>query len=604
MAHPPAPSPMGEPETLPQMFQASAARRPDHPALMGKLPEGGWRTITWAGYARYVRELGNFLLALGVQKGDRVALLAHNSPEWAIADFAVLHAGAVTVPIYETLAPDKVAAILRDSGARVAFAGSRAQAEALLGHAALELVVSFEPAQRSLGKQVVDWPDALGQGSAWARDHAGALDQRAAAVEPGDLASLIYTSGTTGEPKGVMLTHRNFVSNVLDSLKVVPATEDELFLSFLPLSHSFERMAGHFTPARLGCTVAFAERIEKLPENLLEVRPTVMNAVPRLFEKMWARVEAGAREQGKEAVFQRAVEAGREHARVTRASRGKASVVLNLKHRIFDKLVFAKVRARVGGRVKYFVSGGAHIPEDLEWSFAAVGLPILGGYGLTETAPVIAVNGLQTWRPGSVGKPIPDVQVRIAADGEIIVRGPNVMQGYYRKPKETAEVLDAEGWLKTGDVGHLDEDGYLYVTDRKKELFKTSGGKYVAPQPIEEMLRGSPLIAEAVCVGDERPYIVALVVADADAVKAWGRAQGGDAPLEALLRDERVIAAIHKDIESVNAKLSRWETVKRWTLLPGELTQAGGELTPTLKVKRRVVNEKYADAIEALYRSG
>ncbi|HEV8360675.1 MAG TPA: long-chain fatty acid--CoA ligase [Candidatus Thermoplasmatota archaeon] len=595
---------MTPPRTLPEMFQATAKRRGDAPALKAKLPHGGWRTITWAGYARYVRDAASFLLTLGVKEGDRVALLSKNSPEWAVTDLAILHAGAVTVPIYETLAADKIAHILKDSGARVAIAGTRAQAEKLLGllGTRLEVVVCIEPTQGQLGKQCLDWADALRQGAVWDQEHRAHIEARWRSVKAEDLASLIYTSGTTGEPKGVMLTHGNFVSNVRDALQRIPCNEDELFLSFLPLSHSFERMAGHFVPVYLGCTVAYAESIEKLPENLLEVQPTVMNAVPRLFEKMWARVEAGAREQGKERIFQRAVETGRDYVRITRAEKRAAPFLLKLKHRAFDRLVYAKIRARVGGRVKYFVSGGAHISEELEWNFAAVGLPILGGYGLTETAPVIAVNSFEDWRPGSVGKPIPECEVRIAADGEIEVRGPNVMKGYFNLRKATNDVFTEDGWLRTGDIGHLDTDGFLFVTDRKKELFKTSGGKYVAPQPIEDQLRASPLIMEAVCVGDGKPYVAALVVPDLDALAAWAKQQGiptEDKP--ALARDERCVAAIHAEIEKVNARLSKWETIKRWTLLPRELTQEHGELTPTLKVKRRVIAERYADAIAALY---
>jgi long-chain acyl-CoA synthetase len=597
-------APQAAPATLPQMFQDTVQRRGDAPALKAKLPRGGWRTITWAGYARYVHEMACFLLSLGVKKGDRLAIMAPNSPEWAISDLAMQHCGALNAAIYETLAPDKVAYILADSGARVAFAGTRKEAESLAGNlkgTSVELVVSFEPARGALGKQVVDWDDALAQGRAWAKAHPRGFEERWRSVEPSDLACLLYTSGTTGEPKGVMLSHANFVSNVLASLHVLPFVGDETFLSFLPLSHSFERMAGHYVPVRLGCLVAFAESIEKLPENLLEVKPTIMTAVPRLFEKMWARVEAGAREQGKEQAFRKAVEAGREHARITKAEHRRAPLVLAIKVKLFDKLAYAKVRERVGGNIRLFVTGGAHIREDLEWNFTAVGLPILGGYGLTETSPVISVNSFDHWRPGSVGKPIPGVEVRIADDGEILCRGPNVMQGYWRKEGETKKVLE-DGWLHTGDIGHLDPDGFLYVTDRKKELFKTSGGKYIAPQPVEDLLRSCSLVAEAVCVGDGRNYVTALLVPNFPDLEAWARKEGiPTSDRGALLRDHRVLAAFHAEVDKVNVKLSKFETVKRFALLPRELTQAEGELTPTLKVKRRVVLEHFADEVEAMY---
>jgi long-chain acyl-CoA synthetase len=596
---------MTDPATLPQMFQATVAARGDAPALKAKLSQGGWRSITWAGYARYVQDLAAFLMSVGVQKGDRVALLGKNSPEWAVTDLGILHAGAATVAIYETLAADKVGYILRDSGAKVGFAGSKAQAEALLSHAeegGPELVVCFEPTKGRLGKQVLDWDEALAQGAAWSKGHKGKVAERTAGVQPSDLAALIYTSGTTGEPKGVMLTHRNFTSNATAAAAVVDIGPDDVFLSFLPLSHSFERLAGHYFPIARGSLVAYAESIEKLPENLQEIKPTVMTAVPRLFEKMWGRVEAGAKEQGKEKIVRKAVKVGRAHAKVVKAEGRKAPFLLGLQHKLYDKLVFSKVRERVGGRIRYFVSGGAHIPEDLEWNFTAVGLPIYGGYGLTETSPVIAVNRPGAWRPGSVGKPIPGVEVRIEPDGEILARGPNVMQGYYHKPQATKECLTDDGWLRTGDIGHLDADGYLYVTDRKKELFKTSGGKYIAPQSVENLLRESPLIGEAVAIGDDRNHVTALLVPDFERLGPWAKEQGLPAERDALLAHPTTLAAFQAEVDKANAKLSKFETVKQFRLLAREFTQEGGELTPTLKVKRRVVVEKYRDLIEAMYR--
>ncbi|HVE51865.1 MAG TPA: long-chain fatty acid--CoA ligase, partial [Ramlibacter sp.] len=596
-------TPMPAPPTLPALFQATAQQRGQAPALKAKLSQGGWRSITWAGYAKYVQDLGNFLLSLGVQRGDRVALLGKNSPEWAVTDLATLHVGGATVAIYETLAPDKMGYILHDSGARIGFAGSKHQAETLLGRkgTALEIVVCFERVDGALGKQVLDYDEALAQGAAWAKGHPEAFGQRWSGVQPEDLAGLIYTSGTTGEPKGVMLTHRNFVSNATAASEVVDIGPDDVFLSFLPLSHSFERLAGHYFPIARGATVAYAESIEKLPENLQEIKPTVMTAVPRLFEKMWARVEAASREQGKEKIVQRAVGVGRQHARLVKADNGKAPFVLGLQQKLFDRLVYQKVRDRVGGRIRYFVTGGAHIPEELEWNFTAVGLPIYGGYGLTETSPVIAVNRPGAWRPGSVGQPIPGVEVRIEEDGEILARGPNVMKGYYKKPEETAKVLTGDGWLRTGDIGHLDKDGYLYVTDRKKELFKTSGGKYIAPQSIENLLRESPYIAEAVAVGDDRNHVTALLVPDFERLAAWAKEHNVPQERDALLADHRLEALLHSEVDKVNAKLSKFETVKQFRVLKREFTQEGGELTPTLKVKRRVVAEKYRDLIEGMY---
>ncbi|HEY6553145.1 MAG TPA: long-chain fatty acid--CoA ligase, partial [Vicinamibacteria bacterium] len=505
---------MSDIRTLCDIFYHSVEtfRKPNH--LLYK-KDGAWEPISSLAFQTAVEELSMGLRTLGIEKGDRIAILSENRPEWAYADLATLCAGAVDAPIYATLTPPQVLYILNDAGAKAVFVSTPAQlakiqeirAQAPMLRHVIRMDDPAAPDTLSLDEVRVRGREAL------ATDR-GAVRKRAQAVEPEDLATLIYTSGTTGDPKGVMLTHANLVSNVSASARLFAGlgTKD-VALSFLPLCHVFERMGGHYVMLRHGVTIAYAEGVDKVPANMLEVKPTIMLSVPRLYEKMYARVsEKVASDTAlKQAIFRWAMGVGAQAFRhhVDRTPMGSW---LKLRRAVADKLVFAKIKERVGGRIRLFASGGAPLGRELALFFGAAGLPILEGYGLTETSPVISVNLPTRMKPGTVGPIIEGVEVKIAPDGEILVRGPNVMKGYYKKPEATAEVMDKDGFFHTGDIGHVDAEGFLAITDRKKDILVTSGGKNIAPQPIENRLRADPFIAEIVVIGNRRSYPAALVV--------------------------------------------------------------------------------------------
>ena len=577
-------------------------RKPDHL----RVKRGGeWRATTSDEFKAAVEELSMGLRALGVAKGDRVAILSENRPEWAFADLAALTAAVVDVPIYATLLPPQVLYLLNDSEARICFVSSHAQARKVLevrGQAkALEHVVLFDETPLAGTMSLAALRDKGRE--ALARDP-GAVRARAAEVQPEDLATFIYTSGTTGDPKGVMLTHGNLVSNVLSAgapfAELGPA---DTALSFLPLCHVFERMGGYYMMLHLGVTIAYAESVEKVPENMLEVRPSLMLSVPRLYEKIYARVheKVAADSKARQAIFRWGLSVGREmfRHRVLGTPPGPA---LRAKAALAQALVFKKIQARTGGRLRIFISGGAPLSREIALFFGAVGLPILEGYGLTETSPVITVNTPQRLKPGTVGPPIDGVEVKIAFDGEILTRGPHVMKGYYKKPEATAEAIDKDGFFHTGDIGVIDQDGFLVITDRKKDILVTSGGKNIAPQPIENRLKANPFIAEVVMVGNQRHFPAALVVPNFEALEKWARAKGLPTEShEALVARSEVKEHYAREIERLSGDLAPFERIKKIVVLAHEFTLEAGELTPTLKVKRRVVEKKYKDVIDRLY---
>jgi len=591
--------------TLCEIFYHSVDtyRKPDH--LRAKRGES-WGDISSEEFRRAVEELSMGLRALGVLKGDRVALLAENRPEWAYVDLATLCAAAVDVPIYPNLPPAQVLYVLNDSQAKVAFASTAAQVKKVLEVRAkaphLEHVVRFDDPPQE-GTLSLDEVRARGR-EALAADR-DAVKRRAAEAAPEDLATLIYTSGTTGDPKGVMLTHRNIVSNVEAAIAAFPVFGPrDLALSFLPLCHIFERMAGHYMMLSRGVTIAYAESVEAVPANMAEVRPTVMCSVPRLYEKMHARIleTVAAEPRLRQRVFRWAVGVGLQAFR-HRVGKTRPPARLRLQRALAERLVFARIKKRVGGRLKLFVSGGAPLSREIAEFFGAVGLLILEGYGLTETSPVITVNRPGDFRPGTVGRPLDGVEVRIAPDGEILTRGPHVMKGYFKKPEATAEAIDKEGWFHTGDIGLL-EDGFLTITDRKKDIIVTSGGKNIAPQPIEGALKRSPLIAEVVMIGNERNFPAALVVPKFDALEKWAREQGiSFASREALVADPRVVDHYDRTVKELTKDNAQYERIKKITLLPREFSIETGELTPKLSVKRRVVEQKYKDMIDRMYES-
>lgn len=594
-------------ETLTQLFDRSVKAHSKRPALRWKQGER-WRDWTYKELDEKVSAFANGLLALGLEPGDRLAIFSKNNPQWAVADWASVTHGFVTVPIYDTLTEEAAAYILNDSDARVVVVQTEDHLNKIrkvrkkvpkLRH----VVVIQELFEKSLqpGEHLFDQVYALGKNLPKTRQgERAALKQK---VKPESIASIVYTSGTTGEPKGALLTHGNFASNCSGALECVPIDPGYVSLSFLPLSHVFERMGGHFTMIKAGGTIAYAESIEKVPENLVEVRPHVVFSVPRLYEKLYARIQDQVRKGSflKRYFFRKAVAVGEQYVHEKYDLKVENPATLR-KWKKYDKLVFSKLKQRVGGRLEFFVSGGAPLSPEIHKFFTAAGLPILQGYGLTETSPVVAVNRLTAMRIGSVGPPISAAEIQIAEDGEILVRGPMVFKGYHGKREATKEVFTDDGFFRTGDIGHLDEDGFLFITDRKKELIILSNGKNVAPQPIENALKTKRGIAQAVIIGNNRPFISALLAPDFEALSDYAKDNGiaGSAP-EVLVKHPKVRELFDQHVREVNETLNRYEQVKKYDVLAAELTQESGELTPTLKIKRRVVDEKYAPVIAGLY---
>lgn len=593
--------------TLIDLFRHATAR--DKSNLLNYKRDGAWRSISSRELAEKVRTVTMGLYALGVRAGDHVGLLSENRVEWTIADLGVINCGAADVPIYATQAPKQVAYILRDAGVEFLFISNQAQfdriRDVLNSCPKLRVIVSFDPISVSRS-MVMNFNDFLTWGRAADQSEPQLYETLRSSVQPDTIATLIYTSGTTGDPKGVMLTHNNLVSNALTNCRVAKMTENEVALSFLPFSHIFERTTVYMY-MYAGATLYYSQSIETVAQDLAESRPQFMTSVPRLFEKIYARAMEKAEEGGpiKAAIARWAVNVGRKWAEVV--TRGEEpGGLLNLQHSIADKLVFSKWRAAMGGRVRALVSGGAPLATELALIFRGAGLPIYQGYGLTESSPTISTNSPESNRIGSVGKPIPGVKVKIAEDGEILCSGPNVMRGYYNRGEETQNALetDAEGcvWLHTGDIGYLDPDGFLFITDRKKDLLKTSGGKYIAPQPIENAIKRSRFVNQVVVIGDQRKFPSALIVPQMDALQAYA-AQNGIATNDTaqLLKNPKIIGLMEKEVEKCTSDLSHYERVKAVLLLDRELTIESGELTPTLKVKRRVVVEKHKKLIDRLY---
>ena len=578
--------------------------------LLMRKKKGLWEVLSSQEVAETVESFSCGLMALGVKPGDRVAMLSEDRPKWLMADYAILAAGAVTVPLYATLNAPESAYIVNNSDAEVAIVSNEDQANKLLSQRdnikRLRNIIMMDPPTDGPG-EILEWRKVIEWGKDFASKNPGVHRRVAGQVKPEDLATLIYTSGTTGMPKGVMLTHANFVENCKFGMEYLEIDSSDRALVFLPLSHVFERMIDYCYFWK-GVTVAYAESIEKVADNLGEVKPTTMAAVPRLYEKVYAKLmeQAAHSSSIKKALIHWSMRTVSEWAEASKSAKG-VPVGLRIRRAVADRLVPKKLRARVGGNIRFFVSGGAPLPRHLAAFFYGCGLPIAEGYGLSETSPVIAVNevykdGTDGIRFGAVGRPLKNLEVRIAEDGELWVRGPSIMKGYYKMPDETEEVLTEDGWFATGDIAQQDEDGYLYITDRKKEILVTAGGKNVAPQPIENALKMNKYVVQAVLIGDRRPYITALIVPNWDNVIEYARGKGVDKIDPRALCQESVVKHLFKNvIERTNADLSRYEQIKRCKLLTRELTQEEGELTPTLKVKRRVVMKKYADFIEALY---
>jgi long-chain acyl-CoA synthetase len=595
---------MADPRTLNDLFLTAVERYAAKPAALRFKQSGRWESLSHAELRDRVLHASVGFRELGLAAGDRIAILSENRPDWAIADFATLLMRAADVPIYPTLTARQIEYILRDSGAAAVCVSSAAQLakirEIRPSLPALRSVITFD--RDATGPDVLPLSELLSCGrKALARYPSWQGD--AHEVRPDDLATLIYTSGTTGDPKGVMLTHGNITSNVVSSLRAFAIHGDDETLSFLPLSHIFERMAGHYLMLYAGATIAYATNAETVAAEMAEVRPTVMTAVPRFYEKVFGRVldAASSGSTLKRRVFLWARKSGETWAEYVLAKRPVPAGVA-LRRRLAEKLVFTKFQQRTGGRIRFFISGGAPLNPDIAKFFHAAGLPILEGYGLTETSPVIAVNTFQHLKLGTVGRPIPGVEVKIAEDGEILTRGPHVMLGYYNKPEATREAIDSEGWFHTGDIGLVDADGMLKITDRKKDLIVTAGGKNIAPQPIENMVKSSKFVLNAVMLGDKRKFPIMLVVPNLDRLKSWAAHKKLRAPDDAsLLRLPEVEAKMDREVRKTLRDLAQYEIPKKLLLLPNDFTIESGELTPKMSVKRREVEKRYAGLIEKLY---
>jgi long-chain acyl-CoA synthetase len=582
----------------------SAALRHGKTDALNHRTEGKWIPISAAGFVERVKNVALGLAGLGIRPGDRIALLSENRPEWSIADLAILSLGAINVPIYTTQAVDQIEYILADSGARAIFISNRKlfrHARPAMANRQLEKMIFFESDVEQDIERAMALEELENEGARQAKLRPDAFDAYMRAVRAEDLATIIYTSGTTGEPKGVMLTHNNFMSNVLAITNGLPIGPTDVALSVLPLSHIFER-AGFYVFCYNGLSVYYAASFDQVGENLREVRPTVMTAVPRLFEKVYHRIiKKGMSEKGfKRKIFTRSLDVGQRYGEL-KDNRRWIPARLRVQQKLASRLVFSKWREGVGGRLRYFVSGGAPLSPALSYSYISAGIPILQGYGATETC-IVCANRPDNNHVGSVGIPFEGIELRIAEDGEILVRGPNVMRGYYGQPEATAAVLK-DGWFATGDVGHMDKEGRLYITDRKKDLFKLSNGKYVAPQLIESLLKQSEFVNQVVVVGAGRKQPAALIVPDWENLNQALKDTGEDLPndRESLSTHPTAVKIVQRDVASLTSDLADYERIRRVALLANEFSIDSGELTPTLKVKRRVIDDRYGALIEDLY---
>jgi long-chain acyl-CoA synthetase len=585
--------------SLPAMFFEQAARLGDKPFLWAKRG-GHYQSLSWAEAAREVRRLARGLAALGIGRGERVALVAENRPEWVIADLAIMSAGAITVPAYVTNTVEDHRHVFATSGASAVIVSKPPLSARVLAAAnqvaTMHTVIAIEPAAgQASAVDVLSWNDVLTKGGEAPDDIAA----RVAELAPDGIACLIFTSGTGGAPKGVMTTHRNILANCRGAFRLLETLGlgDEVFLSFLPLSHSYEHTAGMIFPVSIGAQIYFAEGAETLAANLLEARPTIMTAVPRLYETLHRRIVLGVERKGRMArgMFGKAVAIGRKRAALARPSIGERLV-----DPLLDRSVRAGLRRRFGGRLKAMVSGGAALNPEIGSFFLALGVRLLQGYGQTEAAPVIACNVPSRIKIDTVGPPLDGVRVRIAEDGEILVAGDNVMKGYWNDPQATAQAL-VDGWLHTGDVGWIDDDGCIHITDRKRDFIKNSGGEMISPARVEGYLTLEPEIAQAMVFGDRRPYLVAVVVPDADFARAFAGQNGMAAEIAALAADPKFTKAVGAAVARVNRDLAPIERVRRFVIATEPFTIANGQMTPTLKVKRHAIRDAYGPAIDSLY---
>jgi long-chain acyl-CoA synthetase len=593
-------------QSLARMFWNRVEKSAARPAQQFK-ERGAWKTLTWREVGDATREIAAGLIALGRRPGEAVAILSASRAEWVQADFAIFSAGCITIPIYPTYPPELIEYIVNDAGVKTVIVEDPTQlAKVLEVDTALagldQIVVIHGYEGREPSPRILTWDALRRLGRERSEALKAELAGRVDAIKPGDVATIVYTSGTTGPPKGVVQTHGNHLSALESAAQTTSIAEGDVHLLFLPLAHSFARLES-FIGVHRGLCTAFAESIDKLRENLPEARPHFICSVPRVFEKVYAgamaRAEGGSPVKRK--IFNWAVSVGKE---VSRLKQGKRPVpaALALKYKVADKLVFSKMQAALGGRLRFAVSGGAPLSREIAEFFHAAGILILEGYGLTETCPVLTNNREDAFKFGSVGKPMPGVEVKIAPDGEILGRGGNIATGYYKQPDATREVFLEDGWFSTGDIGRFDEDGFLFITDRKKDLIVTAGGMNIAPQNIENLLKGDPFISQVMVHGDRRPYPVALITLNPEELAKFAREQGimaGDPSV--LAKHPKVIERVQRTVDQKNSELQSYAKIKKFMILPEDFTVENGALTPTLKVKRKLISERHRPALDALY---
>ncbi len=593
------------PASVPAMFRDRVAKTPNTEAFRYPDGAGGWTSVTWQQVGERVEHIAAGLISLGINPEDRVALASGTRYEWVICDFGILNAGAATTTVYPTTNAPDVAFIVANSGSRIVIAEDAKQVDKLVAHRAeipaVEKVVVIDGTGD--GDWVITLSDLEQLGKQLLADSPNAVDERIDAIRPDQLATLIYTSGTTGKPKGVRLTQSSwtYTAAAMDALGVL--TDKDVNYLWLPLAHAFGKVMLAL-PLAIGYPTVIDGRVDKIIENLPVIRPTIMGAVPRIFEKVHGRIGEMMEKEGglKKTLFDWAIGVGVQMSRV-RQSGERPSPLLALQHKLADKLVFSTIRQRFGGRIRFFISGSAALDRDIAQWFDAVGVVVLEGYGLTETSAASSLNRPHAYRFGTVGWTFPQTEVKIAEDGEILLRGPGIMNGYHDLPDATAEAIANDGWFHTGDIGELDAEGFLRITDRKKDMFKTSQGKYVAPSAISAQFKGiCPYASEIIVYGEGKPYCVALVSLDAEAIKEWAADNGlGDKSFSEIARDPKTKAMVEGYVEELNKHLNRWETVKKVAIIDRELTVEAGDLTPSLKLKRKVVVDSFHDKIDALY---
>jgi long-chain acyl-CoA synthetase len=592
--------------TIVHFFWKHVLTRPERVALMRKR-DGHYQDILWKEYGHTVRQLVNVLEDEGIRQGDVVGILSNNRPEWAMADLAILTLGAISVSVYATNVPKEVGYILQHSEAKLVFAEDASQVEKILSvrHElpSLRKIVVIEAASLTMEEDfIVFWNDFRQRGEELIAQEKLPPEQRVSKLHGDGMAIVIYTSGTTGPPKGVILTHDNILVTCQSTAGLNMMTENEIFFSFLPLAHALERVGSLYFPIYMGARVGYAERVETVPDNLREVAPTVVMAVPRFFEKIYQRITSTVMSSSapKKAIFLWAMKVGKRSVPY-RVAKQPLPLTLRLQYHLAERLAYRKLRDRMGGRLRFFVSGGAPLPRDIAEFFFAVGLPIFEAYGATETTAPATGNTFDDFKFGTVGKPLPGVDIKIAEDGEILIRGRNVFRGYYKDPRATEEAL-VEGWYHSGDIGRLDDEGFLTILDRKKELIITSAGKNISPQNIEGLLKHDPLISQAVAIGDRRNYLTALLTLNIDMLHELARQLGiGEGTSQEMVEHPRVIDRVATIVNRVNTQLARFEQIKKFHILSEDFSQATGELTPTMKLRRKFIAEKYACEIANLY---